>query len=79
VFLIPVTNTVVDPWAMMVHSSDTLLASGAMMTLWNLYFITLFAHSLENRFDMHYLLHAKVIVVFNRRNNLVFTLFPIFI
>jgi len=48
VFLIPVAYAIVDPRTMMVHSSDALLASGAVMTLWNLYFVALFAHSLEN-------------------------------
>jgi len=66
VFLIPVADTVVDPWAVMVHSSDALLAGGAVMAHWNLYLITLFAHSLEDRFNMHYLLHTKVVIVFYR-------------
>jgi len=46
--LIPVADAVVDPRAMMVHPGDALLASRAMMTLGNLYFIALFTHSLEN-------------------------------
>ena len=31
VFLIAFTNAIVDPWAMMVHFSDTSLAHGAVM------------------------------------------------
>jgi len=63
----------------MVHSCDALLAGGAVMAHWYLYLITLFAHSLEDRFDMHYLLHSKVVIVLYGWNDLVFTSFPIFI
>jgi len=48
VFLVPVANAIIDPWTVMIHSCDALLASGAVMTLWNLYLVALFTHSLEN-------------------------------
>mgnify|MGYP001070825621 CR=1 FL=1 len=43
VLLIVVAYTVVDPGTVMVHSSDTTLADGTMVTFWGFYGLAFFA------------------------------------
>ena len=41
--LVVKSNAIIDPWAVMVHPSDTPLANGAMMALRGFYSHALFA------------------------------------
>lgn len=52
-FLIIKANTVIDPWAMMVHPCNTITTYRAVMTKWHFNCIAFITFSIQNRLHVN--------------------------
>ena len=66
-FLVVEPNTIIDPWAVVVHTSDATLTRRTMMTLWYFYRITFYAAALEDGLKLSNLLRLQLIIINNLR------------